>query len=76
MGKYIKKKAYRFQDQDEIWFKSFIRLFPKKKKEKKKAPRKLVFNFISPLRLSRLFLLKELKRSLDCKLSDKTSNIQ
>ena len=74
MGKY-KKKVYRFEDQDEIWFKSFIRLFRKKNK-KKIGAWKLVFNFISPAGLSRLFLLKELKRSLDRKLSDRTSNIQ
>ena len=46
------------------------------KKKKKMGAWKLVFNCISPAGLSRLFLLKELKRSLDRKLSDRTSNIQ
>ena len=74
MGKY-KKRLIDSRTRTRFDLKVLF-AYSKKKKKKKLAPRKLVFNFISPARLSRLFLLQEPKRSLDRKLSNKTSNIQ
>ena len=52
------EEAYRFEDEDDYedknWFNNFIRLI------QKWAPQKPAYNFISPERLSRLFLLKDL----------------
>ena len=75
MGKY-KKRPIDSRTRTRFDLKVLFAYSKKKKKKKKLAPRKLVFNFISPARLSRLFLLKEPKRSLDRKVSNKTSNIQ
>ena len=52
------KEAYRFEDEDDYedknWFNNVIRLI------QKYAPQKPACNFISPERLSRLFVLKDL----------------
>ena len=76
MGKY-KKRPIDSRTRTRFDSKVLFAYSKKKKTTKKKIGAwKLVFNFIPPVGLSRLFLLKELKRSLDRKLSDKTSNIQ